>query len=416
MTQSLPRLIAPFPGEHYAALDRLSDLIAPPYDVISPADRTVLAARDPHNIVHVMLPEQGAGDRYAQAAKILEQWRRSGALTRDRDPAVYVLRQSFSTPDGRQHDRTGAFVALAAEPYETGRVRPHERTHSGPKADRLALLEATQTMLESIFVLAPDRSGELRALIADVAAAEPLAAAELNGAALTLWRVTGQSAERIAESASRGPVYIADGHHRFETATAYRNRHPAADRTIALVVPLGDPGLVVLPTHRLIRNGEIGEAKAISALRGHFEVNHVEPELDPVSLLDELGRQGTAGLVVLPGGRILSLQLRRAADLSVLGTGVAARLDVARIDALVVGVLAKLAGPGASVDYTADPAKVFAEAAEGRIAAGVMLNATDVSDVLAVADAGEVMPQKSTYFVPKVPSGLVLLPYSGSGS
>src|ERR1041384_7253870 len=229
MTQSLPRLIAPFSGEHYAALDRLSDLIAPPYDVISPADRAVLAARDPHNIVHVMLPEQGGDDRYTAAPPILDQWRRSGALTRQRDPAIYVLRQDFTTPDGRRHSRTGAFVALSAEPYETGRVRPHERTHSGPKADRLARLDATGTMLESIFVLAPDRSGELRTLISESAVAEPAARAELNGVDLALWRVTGRAAERIADSASSGPVYIADGHHRFETATAYRTRHQGAE-------------------------------------------------------------------------------------------------------------------------------------------------------------------------------------------
>src|ERR1043166_8746522 len=103
MTEDLPRLIAPFPGEHYAALDRLSDFIAPPYDVISPADRAALGARDPQNIVHVMLPEQGSGDRYAVAGKILEQWRHSGALVRERDPSIYVLRQAFSTPDGRRH-------------------------------------------------------------------------------------------------------------------------------------------------------------------------------------------------------------------------------------------------------------------------------------------------------------------------
>jgi uncharacterized protein (DUF1015 family) len=275
----------------------------------------------------------------------------------------------------------------------------------------LALMEATRTMLESIFVLAPDRSGELRALIAESTFPEPSATAALNGVDLILWRVTGKAAERIAESANGGPVYIADGHHRFETAVAYRTRHPAADRTIAMVVPLGDPGLVILPTHRLIRNGEISEERTVGALSANFEVNRVEPGLDAVSLLRERGRQGTAALVVLPGSRILSLQLRRGADLSVLGTGVAAGLDVARIDALVVAILGEMAGPAASVDYTADPAKVFAETAEGRVAAGVMLNPTQVSDVLAVADAGEVMPQKSTYFVPKVPSGLVFLPY-----
>jgi uncharacterized protein (DUF1015 family) len=403
-------LVTPISGERYRALDRLSELIAPPYDVISPSDRSALAARHPHNIVHVMLPEAN-GDRYTAAAKLLDQWRKEGVLQRDPEPAVYVLRQDFATPDGARYARTGVFVAVAAEPYAPGRVRPHEKTHAGPKADRLALMEATGTMLESIFLLAPDVSGQLRSLLQQATKSEPTVRADLGGVAISLWRVSGAAGEKIAAAAGSGALYIADGHHRYETAGAYRQRNARAERTIALVVPLGDPGLVVLPTHRLVVNGKVGEQEALADRGKRFAVEEVESELDPESLLAEAGRDTTAALLALPGGKIFLLRLRADADLGALGRGVTAKLDVARVDALVVAPLVKLAGQGARVEYTADPAVLFSEVAGGKAGAGVMLNPTKVQDVMEVADAGEVMPQKSTYFIPKVPSGLVLLPH-----
>src|SRR2546423_8093685 len=154
-------LVAPFQGERYAAVDRLSDLIAPPYDVIDAAERARLAAHDEHNIVHVMLPEAPAGrpddDRYRVAAERLSGWRRSGVLKRDKEPALYVLAQDFTLPTGERRTRRGVFAAVAAEGYEPRRIRPHERTHAGPKADRLALMRAAGTNIESVFLLAPDR-------------------------------------------------------------------------------------------------------------------------------------------------------------------------------------------------------------------------------------------------------------------
>ncbi|MBI4420128.1 MAG: DUF1015 domain-containing protein [Gemmatimonadetes bacterium] len=408
MADTLPPLVAPMAAERYAALERLGDVIAPPYDVISPAARAAFAAQSPENIVHVMLPE-GNGDCYARAAARLDQWRRAGVLVRDRTPGVYVLQQEFPTPDGRPQARVGVFAAVAAEPYATGRVRPHERTHAGPKADRLSLLRATRTMVESLLLLAPDRAGELRRLLQAAVAEAPMATAELDGVRNTVWLVAGAPAEAIAAAAGRKPVYIADGHHRFETAVAYRKENPKAERTVALVVPLGDPGLVVLPTHRLVRGRALEEAEVRAALERQFVVEPREAELDPSGLLAELGSRGTAALVALPGGWVFSVILRGDADLSRVGAGRADQLAIARVDALVVGPLAQAAG-GATVDYTAEPAVLFEEVASGGAAAGILLNPTHVDDVLAVADAGEFMPPKSTYFVPKVPSGVVLLP------
>src|SRR5512134_2430534 len=189
---TLPDLAVTFRGERFAAADRLSRLIAPPYDVISPAQRERYAAQDAHNIVHLMLPEApGGGDRYRHAAALLAAWRQGGVLMRDADPAAYVLAQEFALPSGERRTRYGVFVAMAAEGYGPRRVRPHERTHAGPKADRLALLRATDTSLESIFVIAPDPDGELAAAAHAAAAAPPNAGAELDGVTLRLWVVPG---------------------------------------------------------------------------------------------------------------------------------------------------------------------------------------------------------------------------------
>lgn len=394
-------------GEHFADLGGLSDLIAPPYDVIADAERARLA-RNPHNIVHLILPD-GNGDRYAAAARTLGGWRADGTLVRDDEPAAYVLAQEFTTPDKRTHVRTGLLAGVSVEPYSAGRVRPHEKTHAGPKVDRLALMTATRTMFESLFFLAPDKGGALSRALADVTLREPRARAVLDGVQIRLWRVSGPGATALTAAAG-GTLYIADGHHRFETAVAYRGGNPKADRTAGLIVPLVDPGLIVLATHRLIRGDMIPPDRLAGALDGAFSVESIEPELDPMALLADRRRSGTSCIVVLPGGRTLLATLKPGADVQAAGTGMAAKLDVALVDALAVGPMKAIAGAGATVGYSASAAEVLDEVGSGRAAAGVMLAPTRVEDVIAVADAGEFMPQKSTYFVPKVPSGLVLLP------
>ena len=145
-------LVAAFRGERYAPAVSLTAVLAPPYDVIAPAERETLAARDPHNVVHLILPD-GNGDRYAHAARLLEQWRGAGTLITDQAPGVYVVRQRFGTADGMTHERTGVIAAVAAEPFAAGRVRPHEHTHAGPKQDRLALRRGTGTLCAGLLRL-----------------------------------------------------------------------------------------------------------------------------------------------------------------------------------------------------------------------------------------------------------------------
>jgi len=403
-------LVAPFAGERYRA--DLAARVAPPYDVISPSEREGYAGRDPRNIVHLILPA-GSGDRYAHAARLLASWRAEATFARD-PAAVYVMAQRFTLPSGERRTRLGCFAAIAAEPFAAGRVRPHERTHAAPKADRLALLEATTTNLESIFLLAPDPDRRLAQALARTARGVPAGRTTLDGVDIRLWVAPGEAGAELARLAGRGPLYIADGHHRYETAAAYAARRPGsgAERVLGFVVAADDPGLVILPTHRIVARAPADPQPLIERWRTWFDVGRVAPCADRGEHLALLGRTRTACIVALPSGADLSLVLKPDAPLAGvtgLGRTDAVRvLDVARADALVVGPL--LAGaPAGALSYTPDLATAF-DAVRQRGAAAVLLNPPGVAQVFAVADAGDVMPPKSTYFMPKVPSGLVLRP------
>jgi uncharacterized protein (DUF1015 family) len=414
----LPPLVAPFRGERYVAKQRLSALVAPPYDVISGEERARYAARDPHNIVHVMLPEApsgaggGGGDRYVHAATLLAAWREAGVVRPDPTNAVYVVAQDYALPSGERRTRIGMLAAVRAEPFQTRRVRPHEQTHSAPKADRLALLSATRANLESIFLLAPDPDRALAQALVKQASGAPAARAELDGVDIRVWVVSGDHAAELARLAGRAQLYIADGHHRYETAVAYAREHPSADRVLSFIVSSGDPGLTILPTHRIIFGAEREAPKLVAAWREWFDVGRVAPCMDRIERLAELGRERTACIVAFPGSYDVTLVLKREAALDKvpgLGKTPAVRaLDVARIETLVVQRILGAGTATPSLAYTPDPHAAFAAVRDGRAAAAVLLNPTRVEHVVAVADAGDVMPPKSTYFVPKVPSGLVI--------
>jgi uncharacterized protein (DUF1015 family) len=399
---SLAPLVAPFVGERYTALDRLSDLIAPPYDVIGPDDRKTLAAREAHNVVHVTLPEGRPGG-YAVAAKLLERWRGEGVLERDSGPSVYVVQQEFLTPDGRARLRTGVIAGLHVEPYDLGRVRPHERTHAEPKADRLALARATATMPEAIFLLARDERGHLRRRLDGVTKHAPTVVAELDGVGIGLWKVGGVQAREIAHAVDHGPLYIADGHHRYETAIGYRQENPVATHIPALIVPVADPGLVARPTHRIVEGEAVDADALLRRLGERFAVEEREPELDPHGMLEGLTGREPAAVIALPPGRIYALTARVPSE---------EVLEIAVIERDVVQPLLQAAGRGATLQYSADPGAVFDALARGAAVGGVLVRPTPVERVLEVADARGVMPAKSTYFMPKVPSGLVWMRYA----
>lgn len=405
-------LFATFRGEHFADGASLARRLAPPYDVINPTQRAALAALDPANIVHADLPLASNGDDpYAAAAGFLQAWRASGTLVRDPAPAAYVLRTTARLPDGSVRGRTGVFLALSAEPFAAGRILPHEKTHAGPKEDRRRLMHATGCNLSPVFVLAPDASGALAALLAEVAAATPWARCEAIGATQEVWLVTGDRAAQLARAAGAAPVYIADGHHRFETSVLFRGEAPepwraGAARTLAHVVSFRDPGLAILPTHRIVQGAPLSREAFLGAARPYFTV--------PADAKD-------ATLTVLFADcQELPLRLRPDADLSRvrdLSAHPSVRdLEVAIADAVAIRTVAAGLMRGApALGYTADAGEARAAACGAECAFAVLLPPTRLEQVRRVADAGQVMPQKSTFFAPKIPTGVVIRTFAGEG-
>ncbi len=400
-------LFTAFRGERYADPGSLARRLAPPYDVISPARRAELAAQDPRNIVHVDLPEAASGsDPYREAARLLERWRADGTLVRDAQATAYVLRTSGPFPDGTVRQRTGVFLAVAVEPFARGRILPHERTHAGPKEDRRRLTHATGCNLSPVFLLAPDSSGALVEALDETTARKPWASCTALGSDHEVWVVTGDAAVHIAGAASREPVYVADGHHRFETAVLFRGEAPepwraGAARTLSHVVSFRDPGLEILPTHRLV----VGAPVAADAFRAAA-----------APYFSEAPRSATPVLTaVFAGGGEIPLVVRSDADLSAvrdLPIHPAVRgLAVAIADAVAVGVVgASLLGQAPALRYTPDAAEAREAARAGQCAFALLLPPTKLDEVRRVADAGQIMPPKSTFFAPKVPTGVVLRP------
>lgn len=404
-----PPLVAPFRAVRYANPAALASCIAPPYDVVSPSERERFSVANPHNVVHYSLPPGERPDRYIRAREIVEAWFADGVLTREKEPVVLVLRQDFTTPEGDAHVRTGVIGAVAAEPFGDGRVHPHERTHEGPKEDRLALLRATEFVFEELLMVVPDRDDTLQQALRQVTVEPPWATAELNGVRLAVWVVGGATAAAMAAAAGAAGAYVADGHHRYETAVTYRGENGRADRIPALLIPLGDPGLVVRPTHRMLVGEPLDRLAVEARFREWFQIKELPLSANYAEELSALKRRGTACIVVVPPGAAFAMLLKSGAKLDDFVTGLhptVASLDIMRIDELVVKKLRTSAGPDARVEYSADVGEVIEAVRTGTAAAGVLVNSTPVESMVAVADAGEVMPPKSTYFFPKVPSGL----------
>ena len=404
-------LFAAFRGERYADPMSLAGRLAPPYDVISPPQRAELVARDARNIVNVDLPlAPGGGDPYPEAARLLAAWRAEGVLVRDPEPAAYVLRTSGRFPDGSVRERTGVFLAVSAEPFAKGRVLPHERTHAKAKEDRRRLMHATGANLSPVFLLAPDSAGSLTRALQRATARQPWARCSALGSDQAIWIVTGAEAEQLAGAAGAEPVYVADGHHRFETSVLFRDEAPpawraGAARTLSYVVSFQDPGLVILPTHRMLDGAPLAAASFLAAAA-------------PYVTVVPTGEKSTLS-VVFKGGREVPLRVRPDAELpKVNGQAVhpAVRaLEVAVADGLAVGVVAaSLLGGVPGLRYTADAAEARQAGQEGQCACAVMLPATRLEAVRRVADAGQIMPPKSTFFAPKVPTGVVLRPFDAA--
>lgn len=404
-------LMAPFRGLRYADPATLGKRLAPPYDVIDSTMRRQLEKLDHANIVNVDLPlAPPGGDPYREAGQLFKAWQGSGTLKREAEPAAYVLRTTSVFEDGQTRSRTGVFLAVACMPFALGsRVRPHEKTHDGPKEDRRRLMHATGANTSSIFLLSPDSSGRLAKELADVTATEPWGSCDAIGAKQEIWIVTGSKAMRIATIAGDEPVYIADGHHRYETAVIFKEEAPkqwkiGAERTLAHVVSFKDPGLEILATHRLIEGATLERQHVLRAANPYFS-RAVEG-------------QAADFTCVFADGTEAAMVLREYADLSAATElplqPVVRELPVAIADNVFIKVVLKAAlGRQPKFGYTASASEARAAVAGKSCALAVLLPPTRLEDVKAVSDAGQVMPQKSTFFAPKVPTGVVMRLFEG---
>jgi uncharacterized protein (DUF1015 family) len=349
-------VVRPFRALRYdpAVVGPLESLVAPPYDVIGPAQREELLGRSPYNIVHLTLP-----DSEEEAGASLADWQEQGVLAREADPACWWLAQEYVGPDGVERRREGLVAALRLEPYQNRVVLPHERTHAGPKEGRLRLLRATRTQLEPLFFLW-DGTVEVDGF------GQPDLTVEEGGVASQLWRLEPEFAEALVEELADAQLLIADGHHRYETALAFHEEDgsEASAWLLAVIVPTGQEGLTIFPTHRVAQSA------------GGASGTPINPPL-----------QSLPGPVLYRAGRYELLSSNGFLDPEV-------------VDRF---------GP-AGVTYTPHRDEAVATVDRGEAEAAFLLRPTKIEDVWDVARRGEVMPQKSTFFYPKLTSGLVLQP------
>ncbi|MDX6663942.1 MAG: hypothetical protein QOG68_148 [Solirubrobacteraceae bacterium] len=413
--------VQPLRALHYdqAVAGPIQSLVAPPYDVIDPAQRAELAARSPHNAVLVDLPE--GDDPYATAAALLAGWQAEGAVVRDATPALWALTQDYTGPDGTTKTRRGFFARVRVEEYGPGRIRPHERTHPGPKEDRLRLTRATQANMSPIFSLFSDPGGRAWAALEPFTREQPWGeATDDDGTHNRLWRIEDPTAIAAVQDATRdAELLIADGHHRYETARVYADEigGEGEHRYVLMnLVAMEDEGLTVFPTHRLVRDTTPATQEALaSARREHFDVE----ELGSLEELPPAQGDGPLQLGYLDAffKRPFRLTLK---DQAIADSVLAEfpepyrRLDTAVLEALL------LKGPLGLTDddidhqhgltYSRTDDEAIAMVTGGKADLAFFLRPNPVSQVQEIAATGVNMPPKSTYFFPKVPTGLLFNP------
>lgn len=416
-------VLRPFLGLRYQdAAGTLDRLIAPPYDVLTPAEREDYAARSPRNVVHLTLPEASPDDRskyirYARSAARMAEWRREGLLARDPLPAFYLLSQRYPMPHyGEYFTRTSLIALLKLQPYGSG-IQPHEKIAIRAREDRLRLLEATRTHLEPILAILDDANGAFAETLRTAPVGTAVEARSDDGVEHRLAPIEDEETIRaLIGEAAQGGSMIADGHVRYEAALAFReglgerSGEVPEDYVLAALVSRQDKGLAILPSHRIIPRLPMGTEDAIARLG---EVFDLEPHHSS-RLYHGLGKARSEGrtalAVAFEGGRGYLLHPRDTESMkSRLGDEGSERLraqDVTLLHRVVLeGVLAPI--PADSISYTHDYLEAIRAADQGA-AASFLLNPITVESATAIAKGGERLPAKTSHFFPKVPSGLLL--------
>lgn len=416
-------VLRPFLGLRYQdAAGTLDQLIAPPYDVLTPAEREDFAARSPRNVVHLTLPEASADDRskyirYARSAARLAEWRREGVVAKDAAPAFYLLTQRYPMPHyGENFVRTSVVALLKLQPYGSG-IRPHEKIAIRAREDRLRLLEATRTHLEPILGILEDANGSFAETLRTAPTGTAVEARTEDGVEHRLAPIEDEATiQALIAQAAGGDITIADGHVRYEAALAFREGlgertgEVPEDYVLAALVSRQDKGLAILPTHRIVPRLPMGTEDAIEKLGELFEL---EPH-HSTRLYHGLGKARSEGRTVLAvafeGGRGYILHPRDLEALRAGMDGEASELyraqDVTLLHRIVFDRLLAPIAPD-SISYTHDHLEAIRAADQGA-AASFLLNPISVDSATAIAKGGERLPAKTSHFFPKVPSGLLL--------
>ena len=421
------------------AVPDLARVVAPPYDVISPAQRADFAARDPRNVVAIDLPVDLPGaadpdDKYRAAARTFVAWRSDGTLAKDPRPSLYVYEQAYTRAGSdAPHVQRGFYARVKLEAFGPGSgILPHERTLSGPREDRHKLMRASGANFSGVVGLFADASGESSRRMADATAGDAVAdVTDDDGVRHRLWMLpedgpAGAAVGALREAAGRAPITIADGHHRYETALRYRDERrltsshevdPAFDYLLMLLLETSGGSLTVLPTHRVAR-GVADGAGLLAAARSLFEVQPADAatlELAFGPAARAPGGTGRFGLWTRAGGAILVARRDAFEALLPAGSEALRRLDVTLLAVALeqlTGIDRAATASGGRVAYTksAGEAIGWVDGALDGADAAFLLEPTPVPEIVAVAAAGDVMPQKSTYFYPKPLSGFVINP------
>jgi uncharacterized protein (DUF1015 family) len=414
--------VKPFAALHYnlSAVPSLTDVTGPPYDVIDAEQRAALLARSPFNVVELDLPEAPPGrDPYEHAAETLEEWTLQGILAADREPAIWALTQDYMGPDGNAYTRRGFLARVRVTDYGPGLIRPHERTQPGPKEDRLRLTRATRHNLSPIFALHP---GTVWDQLEPGIAAHPWGeVTDGDGTVHRVWRIADPAVhEAVGAALADAELLIADGHHRYETARIYAGEIGGDGPhryTLICLVSLEDPGLTVFATHRLLRDldGEAQERLA-NGIRESFDVEEAsEDRLDPAGAEGP----GVFGYIDAHFRRPFRLRLKDAAaiDRALANRSEAyRRLDAAILEELILkrtlGMSDDDIAAKRGLGYATGTAEALRQLDAGNYQVAFLLRPTPVQQVREVAAAGETMPPKSTYFFPKLLTGIAFNPLS----
>jgi len=432
-------IIRPFQALRYntARIGNISRVVTQPYDRIHAEEQQRYYDLSLYNFTRIIKGKEHPGDDhqynvYTRARSYARAWLAQRVFVRESRPAIYVHDQTYVTPDRKERTRRGFVAALQLTSFDEGVILPHERTLSGPKADRLELTRVTETGWGHVFILYPDDENRINGILgAAVADLEPMIAEERvieRGVIHRFWVVDdpGVIAAVTEEMAPKRNLIIADGHHRYETALTYRDemrkKHPdsspeaAFNHVLVTMVSMSDPGLVILPTHRLIHSyARLTGAEALDKARQFFEVTSVPDRAALQKALGEVSPQhpsfgffdGSYALLTLRDPDVLARLLpERTPDWRMLDVSVLHELFVERVLGIDKGAVER----SENIDYLRDPDAGFAAVDAGDAQFFLLMNPTRIEQVRACTAAGERMPQKSTDFYPKVISGLVALP------